>query len=95
MNSETINLITVFKAVIDVLEEKNKSENACVTSKDKPVEMLTIKECMALAPGLSYNTMYQLIVQKKIKAIHAGKGKRGRYLVNKDSFLAYLNCEDC
>lgn len=94
MNKEIIDLITVLKAAISVLEEKNKSENASATDKEKPVEMLTIKECMTLVPGLTYNTVRQLIVQNKIKAIRAGKGERGRYLVNKDSFWDYLNGED-
>lgn len=57
---------------------------------DKPIEMLTIKECAALVEGLSEHTVRQLVAQDKIAYVRAGAGKRGKILVSKKSLLEYL-----
>ena len=54
------------------------------------IEMLTIKECVKLAPGLSAYSIRKLIQQNKIKYIRAGEGERGKYLIYKDNFIDYL-----
>lgn len=57
---------------------------------DKQLEMLTVKECATLAPGLSEHTVRMLVKQDKVKYIRCGVGKRGKILVSKDSLLKYL-----
>ena len=61
-------------------------------SEDKPSmpELLTIKECAALVPGLSEHTVRMLVKQDKVKYIRCGVGKRGKILVSKDSLIKYL-----
>lgn len=58
--------------------------------KDKPVEMLSISECVALVEGVSTHMVRQLVLQDKIKAVRTGNGKRSKYLVNKADFLNYF-----
>ena len=62
--------------------------------KDKPLEMLTIKECAELVSGLSEHTIRQLVVQGKVEYIRAGSGVRGKILVSKASLLKYLGVAD-
>ena len=58
--------------------------------KDKPLEMLTVKECAALVNGLSEHTVRQLVAQDKVAYVRAGSGVRGKILVSKASLLEYL-----
>ena len=58
--------------------------------KDKPLEMLTVKECAALVNGLSEHTVRQLVAQGKVAYVRAGSGVRGKILVSKASLLKYL-----
>ena len=60
---------------------------------DKPLmpELLTIKECTALIPGLSEHTVRQLVKRGEIAYIRSGAGKRGKILVYKSSLLKYLS----
>ena len=53
-------------------------------------EMLTVKECAALVPGLTEHTVRMLVKQNKVKYIRCGQGARGKILVSKDSMLKYL-----
>ncbi len=57
---------------------------------DKPMEMLTIKECAALVDGLSEHTVRMLCTQDKIAHVRAGAGRNGKILVSKVSLLRYL-----
>ena len=57
---------------------------------DKPLEMLTVKECAALVDGLSENTVRQLCAQDKVAHVRAGAGRNGKILVSKMSLLKYL-----
>ena len=57
---------------------------------DKPLEMLTVKECAALVDGLSEHTVRQLCAQDKIAHVRAGAGRNGKILVSKISLLKYL-----
>jgi hypothetical protein len=61
-----------------------------VPQTNKPVEMLTIKECTDVVQGLSEHTVRQLVAQKKVKSIRTGEGKRGKILVNKADLIAYF-----
>ena len=62
--------------------------------KNKPLEMLTIKECAALVNGLSEHTVRQLVAQDKVAYVRAGSGVRGKILVSKASLLKYLGVAD-
>jgi len=57
---------------------------------NKPVEMLTIKECTEVIQGLSEHTVRQLVAQDKIKSVRTGEGKRGKILVNKADLISYF-----
>ena len=59
-------------------------------SADKPLEMLTVKECAALVDGLSEHTVRMLCSQDKIAHVRAGAGRNGKILVSKVSLLKYL-----
>lgn len=60
---------------------------AVAETKTKPVEMLTIKECMETVKGLSEHTVRQLVAQGKVKYIRTGQGNRGKILVNKEDLV--------
>ena len=60
------------------------------TNQQSPIEMLTIKECAKLVPGLSAHSVRKLVQQDKVKFIRAGEGTRGKFLINKDSLIDYL-----
>ena len=53
-------------------------------------ELLTIKECAALVPGLSEHTVRQLVKRGEVAYMRSGAGKRGKILVHKSSLLKYL-----
>jgi len=64
--------------------------NSQPTPENKPVEMLTIKECTEVIQGLSEHTVRQLVAQEKIKSVRTGEGKRGKILVNKADLISYF-----
>ena len=87
--NELINQVTrLIDKLIEVDTENAKSTNASIS--DKPLEMLTVKECAALVDGLSENTVRQLCAQDKIAHVRAGAGRNGKILVSKVSLLKYL-----
>ncbi len=53
-------------------------------------ELLTIKECAALIPGLSEHTVRQLVKRGEIAYMRSGAGERGKILVYKSSLMKYL-----
>lgn len=61
-----------------------------VAVSDKPLEMLTIKECAQLVDGLSEHTVRQLVTQGKVTSIRTGAGRNGKILISKVSLLKYL-----
>lgn len=56
-----------------------------------PVEMLTIKECLAEIRGLTPHTLRKLCFQNKIPYVRAGEGKRGKILISKRALHAYFD----
>ena len=62
--------------------------------KDKPLEMLTVKECAELVNGLSEHTVRQLVAQDKVAYVRAGSGVRGKILVSKAALLNYREVAD-
>ena len=87
--NELINQITL---MLDKLIEVEPTEvtPAVEPSIDKPLEMLTVKECAALVDGLSEHTVRMLCTQDKIAHVRAGAGRNGKILVSKVSLLRYL-----
>ena len=63
---------------------------AKVENKSAMPELLTIKECAALIPGLSEHTVRQLVKRGEIAYMRSGAGERGKILVYKSSLLKYL-----
>ena len=61
-----------------------------VENKPEIPELLTIKECAALIPGLSEHTVRQLVKRGEIAYMRSGAGERGKILVYKSSLLKYL-----
>ena len=57
---------------------------------EKPVEMLTVKECCKEVKGLSENTVRKLVAQNKVKFVRTGEGKRGKILINKADLISYF-----
>ena len=64
--------------------------NSQPAPENKPVEMLTIKECTEVIQGLSEHTIRQLVAQEKIKSVRTGQGRRGKILVNKADLISYF-----
>ena len=84
----------LIKQVVDLLDAMIEVEEQTpnISSKNnKPMEMLTIKECTQEVAGLSEHTVRQLVLQNKVPHIRTGQGKRGKILVPKSALLEYLN----
>lgn len=58
---------------------------------NKPLEMLTIKECTEAVSGISEHTVRQLVKQGKVASIRTGAGSNGKILVSKNALLDYLD----
>lgn len=80
---QLIALLTEFVAI-------NATTPAQTTQPDS-VEMLTIKECAAIVPGLSEHTIRILALQGLVMSVRTGEGKNGKILINKQSLINYLN----
>ena len=63
---------------------------AKVEEKPAMPELLTIKECAALVPGLSEHTVRQLVKRGEVAYMRSGAGERGKILVYKSSLLKYM-----
>ena len=90
--TEKKNLINQITMLLDRLIDVD-AENPCSPAEppiDKPMEMLTIKECAALVDGLYEHTVRMLCTQDKIAHVRAGAGRNGKILVSKVSLLTYL-----
>jgi hypothetical protein len=90
--TEKKDLINQITAMLDKLIDVD-AESPCAPAEqpvDKPLEILTIKECAALVDGLSEHTVRMLCTQDKIAHVRAGAGRNGKILVSKVSLLRYL-----
>ena len=85
-------LIEQITSMLDKLIDVEQTEPTSVPEPrmEKPLEMLTVKECAALVDGLSEHTVRQLCAQDKIAHVRAGAGRNGKILVSKISLLKYL-----
>ena len=90
--TEKQQIISQIVLLLEQLIESQSPEPApqSVTTETQPLEMLTVKECAALIPGLSEHTVRQLVAQGKVAYVRAGSGVRGKILVSKASLLKYL-----
>lgn len=79
----------ILELLIQLAEDDNNTTKIPPQT-NKPVEMLTIKECAEVIQGLSEHTVRQLVAQDKVKHIRTGEGKRGKILVNKTDLIAYF-----
>ncbi len=73
--------------LIDTPETPSTPKNEVI---EKPIEMLTIKECTEVIKWLSEHTVRQLVAQDKIPYIRTGQGKRGKILISKTALLTYF-----
>ena len=76
----------IFKLISEIADDPpdaSSDEN----SVPEKVEMLTVKECTEVVPGLSEHSVRKFISQGNVKFIRAGDGKRGKYLINKGRLI--------
>lgn len=82
--------MTVLLSQLIELDEKSGEPDKSSTG-NAPVEMLTIKECIAEIQGLTPHTLRQLCFQNKIPYVRAGEGKRGKILISKRALHSYFD----
>ena len=85
---EIISAVTTILEIILKVDE-SRSTSPIIQKEEKefaPTEMMTIKECAKLIPGLAEHAVRVLVKQNKIKHINCGR----KTLINKVSFLNYL-----
>ena len=74
-----------------LIADKETSTTQITHTINKPLEMLTIKECTEAVSGLSEHTVRQLVKQGKVAFIRTGAGSNGKILVSKNALLDYLD----
>ena len=79
-------VVNLLNAMIEVEEQTTPTP----VIDNRPMEMLTIKECAQVVAGLSEHTIRQLVLQNKLPHIRTGQGKRGKILIPKSALLEYL-----
>ena len=89
--NEKQEIITQIAALLaQLIDTEETTVKAVEIASEKPIEMLTIKECAATIKGLSEHTVRQLVSQNKIPYIRTGQGKNGKILISKSALLAYF-----
>ena len=88
MNRQEI--ISQVSALLRQLENEEPTEKKIEKISEKPLEMLTIKECTEVVKGISEHTIRQLVAQNKIPYIRTGQGKRGKILISKSALLDFF-----
>ena len=81
----------ILQQISILLNSLNESETEPKETKQKKVEMLTVKECSEVIKGLNEYTVRQLIARKEIPSVRTGQGKNGKILVPKAALVAYFN----
>ncbi|MDE6035056.1 MAG: helix-turn-helix domain-containing protein [Ruminococcus sp.] len=76
--------------IMNLLIQLTNDDVTMAEPAEKPVEMLTVKECCDAVKGLSENTVRKLVAQNKVKFIRTGEGKRGKILINKADLISYF-----
>ncbi len=83
MNKEEI--ILQIAALLSQLIKVDEKPMPVISQEEKPIEILTVKECTDVIKGLSEHTVRQLVAQEKIPYIRTGQGKRGKILISKSA----------
>ena len=76
--------------IMNLLIQLTNDDEEVSKTTEKPIEMLTVKECCDAVKGLSENTVRKLVAQNKVKFVRTGEGKRGKILVNKADLISYF-----
>ncbi|MCM1237635.1 MAG: helix-turn-helix domain-containing protein [Ruminococcus flavefaciens] len=76
--------------IMNLLIQLTNDDVTVAEPAEKPVEMLTVKECCKEVKGLSENTVRKLVAQNKVKSFRTGEGRRGKILVNKADLISYF-----
>lgn len=91
-SSEQKEIIEQIVSLLTMLIGGNiESEKIDKARTDKPIEMLTIKECAEIINGLSEHSIRKMILDGRLKSVRVGEGKRGKILVNKENLLEIIN----
>lgn len=91
-SSEQKEIIEQIVSLLTMLIGGNiESEKNDKARTDKPIEMLTIKECAEIINGLSEHSIRKMILDGRLKSVRVGEGKRGKILVNKENLLEIIN----
>ncbi len=83
-------IIVQISALLMQLEDGKPTEKEIEKKSEKPLEMLTIKECAEAVKGISEHTIRQLVAQNKIPFIQTGQGKCGKILISKSALLDFF-----
>lgn len=84
---------TVLSEMSEIKKQNELSETNSNHNNESQIELVTIRDCTKLIPGISYYSIRQLAEQKKIKSFRTGQGKNGKILIFKDSFLNFFKGE--
>ena len=92
MTQERKNAIVddIMALLIQLTDEETTQE----TTRKKPVEMLTIKECTQAVKGLSEHTVRQLVAQNKVKYIRTVKANVEKFLLIRKNFSKFLKSDE-
>ncbi len=89
VKNEKQEIIMQISALLNQLIETEEKQHKEEIS-EKPIEMLTVKECAAAVKGLSEHTVRQLVLQNKIPYIRTGQGKKGKILISRSALMDYF-----
>lgn len=78
---------TILEIILKVDETKTPAPTVVKREKESaPTELLTIRQCVALVPGLPEHALRKLVKQNKIKHIECGN----KCLISKAILLDYI-----
>ena len=89
LNEKNERILQVAKLLRQMIPVEDVAPTKGEDKSDIP-ELLTIKECAALVPGLSEHTVRQLVKRGEVAYMRSGAGERGKILVYKSSLLKDL-----
>lgn len=87
-NKEKTEILYALSTLKNVIEE---SDCSFKKEKDEQIELVTIKQGLALIKGLSEYSLRKIILQGKIPCTRAGEGKHGKILISKADLIQYFS----
>lgn len=92
MTQERKNAIVddIMALLIQLTDEETTQE----TTRKKPVEMLTIKECTQAVKGLSEHTVRQLVAQTRSNTFVLVKANVEKFLLIRKNFSKFLKSDE-